>query len=402
MIMDERLIFHVDVNSAFLSWEATRRVSLGLDDLRLIPSAVGGDPNSRRSIISAKSIPAKKYNIQTGEPVSLALRKCPNLVVVEPDFKLYHECSQAFISICKEYAPVLEQFSVDECFLDMTGTSLIYPDPIATATEIKDRIKTELGFTVNIGIGSNKLLAKMASDFEKPDRVHTLFRNEIPSKMWPLPVGDLFLCGKSSAAKLKSMQINTIGDLARHDPAYIKSLLGDKGGTLLYCYANGIDDSVVSDQYEDAKSYGMSTTLEENVTSYDEAYQIILMLSDHVSRKMRKDNVRAHCVAVTVRDTEFKNKTHQRHLDESTDISGEIYNIACELCRETWDGKTPLRLINVTLSDVSGDEEPVQLSLFDDESREKSRKMDRAADAIRDRFGSSSIKRGSDLITKKQ
>ena len=396
------MIFHVDVNSAFLSWEAAKRVRLGLDDLRLIPSAVGGDPNSRRSIISAKSIPAKRYNIQTGEPVSLALRKCPELVVVAPDFNLYHECSQAFIAICKEYAPVLEQFSIDECFLDMTGTSLIYPDPVSTAAEIKNRIKEELGFTVNIGIGSNKLLAKMASDFEKPDKVHTLFKKDIPSKMWPLPVGDLFLCGKSSAAKLRALQINTIGDLAHQDIAYLKSILGDNGGTLLYCHANGIDDSVVSDQYEDAKSYGMSTTLEENVTSYDNAYQIILMLSDHVSRRMRKDNVRAHCIAVTVRDTEFKNKSHRRHLDESTDISGEIYKIACELCREIWDGRTPLRLINVTLSDVSGEDEPVQLSLFVDKAKEKSRKMDRAADAIRDRFGSSSLKRGSDLITEKK
>ncbi len=395
--MSERLIFHVDVNSAFLSWEAARRVSMGLPDLRLVPSAVGGDPNSRRSIISAKSIPAKKYNIKTGEPVSMALRKCPGLIIVEPDFALYHECSKNFISICREYAPVLEQMSVDECFMDMSGTSKIYPDPIKTAHEIKDRIKNELGFTVNIGIAPNKLLAKMASDFEKPDKVHTLFKEEIPRKMWPLPIGDLFFCGKAGAARLESMNIKTIGELANSDPVYIKSLLGDKGGTSLYYYSNGIDDSPVSDEREDAKSYGMSTTLEENITSLDEADQVLLMLSDHVSRKLRYDKVMANCVAVTIRDPDFNNKSHQRQLSEPTDITNEIYCVAKELIREIWDKKTPLRLLNVTLSKFSDENEPVQLSLFTDPLREKTRKMDRTADAVRDKFGSSSIKRGSEI-----
>ena len=374
---------------------------MGLPDLRLVPSIVGGDPSSRRSIVAAKSIPAKKYDIKTGEPVSLAMRKCPELVVVRPDFSLYHECSEAFIAICREYAPVVEQASIDECYLDMTGTELIYPDIIATAYEIKNKIRDQLGFTVNIGIGNNKLSAKMASDFEKPDKVHTLFRSEISEKMWPLPIGELFLCGKSSVSKLRAMQINTIGDLAKSDPSYIKMLLGEKGGTMLYCYANGIDDSPVSDEYEEAKSYGNSTTLEENITTTEEANQILLMLSDTVSRRMRKDSARASCVAVTIRDTEFNNKSHQRHLLESTDISGEIYQVATELFREIWDGKTPLRLLNITLSGVSSEDEPMQLSLFSDESKEKSRKMDRAADAIRDRFGSGAIRRGSEMVSKK-
>ena len=160
----------------------------GLPDLREIPSVVGGDPKQRTGIVVAKSIPAKKYGIQTGEPMAMALRKCPNLVVVPSDFRLYTENSLAFKAICRDYAPVVESFSIDEVFLDMTGTSLIYPDPIATAHEIKDKIHAELGFTVNVGISTNKLLAKMASDFEKPDKVHTLFPEEIPVKMWPLPI----------------------------------------------------------------------------------------------------------------------------------------------------------------------------------------------------------------------
>lgn len=398
--MSERLIFHIDVNSAFLSWEAAKRVSMGLPDLRLVPSIIGGDPDSRRSIVSAKSIPAKKYGINTGEPVSMALRKCPELIVAPPDFELYHRCSSAFIEICRSYAPVLEQASIDECYLDMTGTGIIYPNPVKTAHEIKDRIKNDLGFTVNVGIGNNKLLAKMASDFEKPDKVHTLYRSEIQAKMWPLPVGELFLCGKSSAARLKSARINTIGDLAKADISYIKSIIGNKGGTMLYCFANGIDDSEVSNEYEDAKSYGMSTTLEENVTSYDSGDQIILMLSDHVARRIRRDAVRAGCVAVTIRDTDFRNRSHQKHFPEPTDITSEIYKASTSLLREIWDGRTPLRLLNVTLSDMSAEDAPVQLSLFTDESREKSRKADRATDMIRDRFGSGAIKRGSELLPK--
>lgn len=189
----ERLIFHIDVNSAFLSWESARRVSQGLPDLREIPSCVGGDPKKRTGIVVAKSIPAKKYGIQTGEPVAMALRKCPNLVIVPSDFELYDKCSRAFKAICASFAPVMESFSIDEVFLDMTGTSLIYPDPVATAHELKDKIHRELGFTVNVGISTNKLLAKMASDFQKPDRVHTLFPDEIPEKMWSLPVRNLLL-----------------------------------------------------------------------------------------------------------------------------------------------------------------------------------------------------------------
>ena len=200
--MAERLIFHIDVNSAFLSWESAKRVSEGKEDLRLIPSAVGGDPAKRTGIILAKSIPAKKFGVTTGEPVSLALRKCPGLVLVPPDFHLYERNSRAFMEICRGYAPVLQKFSIDECFLDMTGTSKLYPDPIALAHQIKNEIRDTLGFTVNVGIGSNRLLAKMASDFEKPDKVHTLFKKEVPQKMWPLPVGDLLYVGKASTARL--------------------------------------------------------------------------------------------------------------------------------------------------------------------------------------------------------
>ena len=228
----QRLIFHVDVNSAFLSWEAARRVAAGEADLRLIPSAIGGDRDKRTGIILAKSIPAKAFGVTTGEPVGMALRKCPQLVLAPPDFRLYSKNSRAFIAICRRYAPVVEQVSIDECFLDMTGTGLLYPDPVAIAHIIKDTIFSELGFTVNVGIAPNKLLAKMASDFEKPDRVHTLFAHEIPQKLWPLPAGSLFSVGRSTAEKLTAARIRTIGDLARTDLAYLQKLTGVRTAAL--------------------------------------------------------------------------------------------------------------------------------------------------------------------------
>lgn len=230
----QQLIFHVDVNSAFLSWEAARRVAVGEDDLRLIPSAIGGDRDKRTGVILAKSIPAKKLGVTTGEPVAMALRKCPQLVLAKPDFRLYTKNSRAFIEICRRYAPVVEQVSIDECFLDMTGTHLLYPDPVAIARTIKDTIFSELGFTVNIGIAPNKLLAKMASDFEKPDQVHTLFAQEIPQKLWPLPVGDLYSVGRKTAEKLNAARIRTIGDLAASDLAHIQKIVGIKMGKLIH------------------------------------------------------------------------------------------------------------------------------------------------------------------------
>ena len=245
----ERLIFHVDVNSAFLSWESVRRIKEGLPDLRDIPACIGGDPTKRTGIVVAKSIPAKKCGVQTGEPVAMALRKCPNMVIVPSDFDLYVRCSRAFKKICASYTPVMESFSIDEVFLDMTGTSLLYPDPIAAAHEIKDRIYEELGFTVNIGISTNKLLAKMASDFEKPNKVHTLFPEEIPEKMWPLPVRELLFLGKASEKKLIEAGIRTIGDLAHAREADIQTLIGRKNGHQLYQYARGTSAMAICQRY---------------------------------------------------------------------------------------------------------------------------------------------------------
>ena len=395
----ERIIFHIDVNSAFLSWEAARIVRDGGEDIRLIPSVIGGDPNKRTGVVLAKSIPAKKYGIKTGEPLSAALRKCPNLFIARPDFSLYEKNSRAFMDICRDYTPTLEKFSIDECFLDMSGMHLIYPDPIATAHEIKDRIYRELGFTVNVGIGSNKLLAKMASDFEKPNKVHTLMSDEVETKMWKLPVRELFSVGASTAARLERSHIYTVGDLARRSVKAVQAIVGVKFGELIHAYANGVDNSPVSSQTEEAKGYSISTTFEEDITSMTDAKAILLMLSDSVSARMRADGAQAYCIGVTVRTGEFKNSSHQRKLFEATDITSDIYNVSSELIGELWDGHTPIRLIGISLTSLTRGESE-QISFFEDEDKEKKRKIDKTVDNIRNKFGSETVVRGTSYKTK--
>ena len=395
----ERLIFHVDVNSAYLSWEAAKRVRNGEPDLHLVPSCIGGDPKTRRGIVLAKSIPAKKFDVKTGEPLSMALRKCPGLIVAAPDFKLYSKNSRAFKDICRGYTSLMEEFSIDECFLDFSGTSHIYPDPIALATKIKDRIRDELGFTVNVGIGRNKLCAKMASDFEKPDKVHTLFPEEIQDKMWPLPVGDLLFIGKHTAAKLNEARIFTIGDLAKADLQRLTALLGDKSARQAHAYANGIDNSPVRDTPEDAKGYSNSITTEENITAIETANTILLSLCDSVTEHMRSDGVRANGVSVTIRYLDFKNRSHQKKLDHATDSASEVYDVAKSLLAELWKDKRPLRLMGVALTNVTKDTSAQQLSLFDEPNRqikqEKRERLDKTVSAIRNKFGFDAIQRGA-------
>lgn len=392
----ERLIFHIDVNSAFLSWEASRRVRLGGEDIRLIPSAIGGDRDKRTGVILAKSIPAKKFGIKTGEPVAMALRKCPDLFLAKPDFKLYEASSKAFMDICREYAPAVEKYSIDECFLDMSGTNRIYPDPVAIAHAIKNKIRDELGFTVNVGIGNCKLLAKMASDFEKPDKVHTLFHDEIALKMWPLSVRDLFSVGTSTAEKLEKARIRTIGDLANANLDYIQRIVGQKVGKQIYDYSNGIENSPVQSVSELSKGYSVATTLEDNIISYEQAHKVLLALSDSVTARMRADGAKAFCVGISIRSNDFKTRSHQMTLIDATDISREVYQISRQLYKELWDGHTPLRLIGISLTSITR-EDTIQMTLFPDEHRDKARRLDKATDTINAKFGASAIVRGANL-----
>ena len=240
-----RIIFHIDVNSAFLSWTAVDRLKKGEEiDIRTIPSIIGGDSESRRGIVLAKSTPAKKYGIITGEPIAMALRKCPELVSFPPDFHLYSENSRKMFQILSEYSDRIEQFSIDEGFLDYTGMERLFGPPIEAAETIRRRIQKELGFTVNIGVSTNKILAKMAGELEKPDKLITLFPEEIEEKLWPLPVEELFMIGKRTAPRLHNMGIHTIGDLAKFPLPFLEKEF-KSFGKMMHCYANGIDDSVV-------------------------------------------------------------------------------------------------------------------------------------------------------------
>ncbi len=391
----DHLIFHVDVNSAYLSWEAAKRVSQGEEDIRLIPSAIGGDREKRTGVILAKSIPAKKFNVRTGEPVAMALKKCPNLFLARPDFYLYEENSKAFMDICRRYTPIVEKYSIDECFLDMSRMKRLSADPIDLASSIKNEILDTLGFTVNIGVSTNKILAKMASDFQKPNMVHTLFPEEIECKLWPLPVGFLFSVGRTTELRLKKIHIHTVGDLAKTNITTIQRIVGDKMGRQIHDFANGIDNSPVLAEPEEAKGYSCSTTLDRDIKKSEEAYKVLLALADGAASRMRADKVKAFCISVTVRSHDFKNRSHQVNINEATDITAEIFKICKELFDEMWD-KTPIRLLGVSLSKLTK-EDNLQQTFLPNKERDRLRELDKVVDTIRYKFGSEKISWGSTL-----
>ena len=394
-----RIIFHIDVNSAFLSWTAVEQLKNGSKvDLREIPAIIGGDQSSRHGIVLAKSSLAKSYGIQTGEPVVNAFRKCPNLVTAPPNHKMYREKSRMLMDFLRTYTKKIEQVSVDECYMDFTGISGRFASPVEAAFEIKDKVKKRFGFTVNIGISDVKVLAKMASDFEKPDRVHTLFRKEIQEKMWPLPVRDLLFLGKASEQRLLQEGIKTIGDMARSGEAELKRILGEKAGHQLYRYANGIDDSPVRAEREEAKGYSAETTVEEDLVTYEQALALLLAQCDVVAARMRRDGKKCSCVAVTYRTLDFKTRSHQRAFEDPTDVTDEIFAQVKKLLYECWKCE-PLRLIGMALTDLTTDDFR-QISLFENpDEREKQKKADEAFDDIRRRFGNGMIVRGSTLST---
>ncbi len=394
--MADRVIFHVDANSAFLSWSAAYRVKvLGeTEDLRDVPSVVAGDKASRHSIILAKSVPAKKYGIQTGEPLFLALEKCPDLKVVPPDYPLYVEASRHFVEMLRQFSPQVQQYSIDEAWVDMTGTERLWGSPRLAAEQMRKRIWEELGFTVNVGISSNKLLAKMAGDLEKPNKVHTLFPEEMESKMWPLPVRDLFLVGSATEKKLKLMGIYTIGDLAKADVQILKKRLGKHGETIWH-YANGRNAELVTPEPAENKGYGNSVTTAEDVVTIDQAHQVLLSLCETVASRMRQDDKCGRCIAVHLRTNEFKHFTHQSVLAGATNMTSQIFEAACRVFDEAWDGVTPLRQLGVQMTRLSN-ESYQQYDLFSGVSAqqyEKKLRLDETVDALRDKFGEDIIRR---------
>lgn len=415
--MEERVIFHVDVNSAFLSWSALKILKNDPSalDIRTVPSAVAGDIETRHGIITARSIPAKKYGIKTAEPVRSALQKYPNLILVKPDFETYKNYSRAFIKILKEYSPAVEQISIDEAFMDMTGTKAMYSSlsgefPLNVAQKLKDDIYTRLGFTVNIGVSTNKLLAKMASDFEKPNKIHTLYQDEIPAKMWPLPINELYGCGKKTTERLNKEGIVTIGDAAKRDKKFFINILGNKFGTYIFESVRGISLDPVDTTERKPKSYSNEITLPRDISVENfnvDMPEIIKDLTDSVVKRLLKDNVRAFTVNITIKTNDFKSYTRQCTLPTATNKKADIEKNAFKLAKDLMlsntglfnEGKT-IRLVGVGVSNLE-DKDNRQLSLFDllDEKTlsEEDKKIQEITSHINHLFGDEVIKIASEL-----
>ena len=391
----ERQILHVDVNNAFLSWTAIDMLKNGSQiDIREIPAIIGGDESKRSGIVLAKSMKAKECGIKTADTIYQARIKCPGLKIYPSNFKVYREYSNKLYNLLLEYTDRIERFSIDECFLDMTNY-LMNDALINKAKEINKRVKEELGFTVNVGVAHNKLLAKMASDFTKPDRVHTLYEEEIPDKMWTLPVSELFMLGKRTVPKLYNMQIKTIGDLARTDKRILQDKFG-KHGIMMWEYANGIDESEVKYLKEKPKGIGNSVTLPEDISNIEKLEEILLALTEQVTYRLRKQKMLAKVVNVQLRTKDFVDTSHQRKMLSATASTKEIFNNAKELLKQMYRKGTPIRLIGLRLNDLI-DKEEMQISLFDNVKDRKQEKLDKAIDSLKDKYGYDLITRAGNM-----
>lgn len=398
--MKERIIFHIDVNNAFLSWTAVKLLQEGYDiDIRTIPSIIAGDESLRHGIVLAKSPVAKKYGIITAETTYSAKRKCKDVKMFPADMNYYHAKSKELMMYLSQFTPQIEQFSVDECFLDMSNTSFLYKDLINLAYTIKDYIKQHFGYTVNIGIANNKLCAKMASDFEKPDRVHTLFKEEIEKKMWPLPVGDLFMIGKKTQIKLKEMDINTIGDLAKTDIAKLTKIFKSQG-TVMWEYANGIDDSKVESEQLKNKCISVSETLPKDIDDIQKLKKVLFHQSERIGLELRKQEQYAQIIAVTLKTNEFKSYSKQHKLANATNLSEEIYKEAIKILEECYMGDS-IRNIGIRLSNLK-EKRNIQMSLFEKKDQTKEDEIQKTVDSINMKFGNNVIMKAALLEQKEQ
>lgn len=388
----EKIIFHVDVNSAYLSWNAVWDLQHGKAlDLRTVPAIVGGDPESRHGIVLAKSIPSKKFGIKTGETLFSALVKCPGLKIVPPRYSVYMKASEAMVEILREYSPLIERYSIDECFMDMSN--LTRENAIETATNLKERIYKELGFSVNVGISTGKLLAKMASDFKKPNRVHTLYPEEIKDKMWPLPVEELFMVGPKTAGKLRDMNINTIGELAQTNPDFLYSRF-KKYGYMIFAFARGIESSVVRNEGTvEMKGMGNSTTLPFDFTDKISCHNVLLSIGETLVPRLRAAERLAKTVSVHIRTTDFSSSSTQTTLAFATDSTSHLMAVACDLFDQLWNGE-PVRHLGISFSQLQN-KNIEQLSFFKDPKETKSKNIDRVIDMLRNKFGDESVIRAS-------
>ena len=390
----ERQIMHIDVNNAFLSWYAVWKLKNGEKiDIREIPAIIGGDETKRSGIVLAKSNIAKKFGIVTGETIYSARKKCPQVQIFQGDFKVYKEYSNKLYNLLLEYTDKIERFSIDECFLDMTEY-LMKSNLMDKAIEIRKRVNIELGFTVNIGLSTNKLLAKMASDFEKPNKIHTLYPNEIQEKMWKLPISDLFMLGRKTVPKLYNLNIRTIGDLAKFDLEKIIKIFG-KHGKQMWEYANGIDLSPVNYVFEVPKSISNSTTLVKDAISLETLEEILLTLTEYVTYRLRKYKLKASVVNVGLRTSSFKDFSHQKKLDNPTSNTKTIYLKSKELLIEMYKGQA-IRLVSLKVDGLCNKNE-FQISLFNNEGDKKQEELDKTLDNLKDKFGYTIVTRAGKL-----
>lgn len=391
----ERQILHVDVNNAFLSWTAVEMLKQGSKiDIREIPAIIGGDESKRSGIVLAKSMKAKECGIRTAETIYQAKIKCPGVKIFPSHYATYKKYSEQLYQLLLEYTDKIERFSIDECFLDMTQY-LMKDTLLNKAKEINKRVKEELGFTVNIGVAHNKLLAKMASDFTKPDKIHTLFENEIPYKMWHLPVSELFMLGKKTVPKLYNMNIRTIKDLAITDKKTLEKKFG-KHGIQMWEYANGIDNSEVKYLPEKPKGIGNSTTLPVNISEIEKLEEILLALVEQTTYRLRKYNLLGNTVSVQLRTKDFEDTSHQGKLIEATSNTKDIYQKAKELLHEMYKIRKPIRLVGVRIDNLIEKEEK-QISLFQNKNSEKQEKLDKVIDSLKEKYGYQSITRAGKL-----
>ena len=391
----QKQILHIDVNNAFLSWTAMDRLAQGEKvDIREIEAVIGGDESKRSGIVLAKSMKAKKRGVYTGETLYQARLKCPNLQVFKGDYKSYKKHSNDLYNLLLQYTDKIERFSIDECFLDMTeylGNDTL----LNKAYEISKRVKNELGFTVNIGVAHNKLLAKMASDFTKPDRVHTLFEEEVPTKMWTLPVSELFMVGKKTLPVLYKMHIKTIGDLAKQDKQEMIKKFG-KHGLMMWEYSNGIDKSKVHYLEEKPKGIGNSVTLPMDLVEKEKIEKVLLTLTEQVTYRLRKYNMYANVVNVQLRTKDFKDFSHQKKLMNATSNTKDVYKVAKELLDEMYKKGTFIRLVGLRVDNLI-DKDEVQLSLFNNDEEKKQEKLDEVVDKLKEKYGYNSVTRAGKL-----
>lgn len=399
--MKERIVFHIDVNNAFLSWTAVKLLKEGYgEDIRKIPSVIGGNEKERKGIVLAKSPIAKKHNIVTAETLYQARKKCPNLKVFTPDYNWYIEKSKELFEYLSQYSPSMEQFSIDECFIDMTGTKYLYKNYLELAHYIKDDIKTKFGYTVNIGIGNNKLCAKIASDFEKPDKVHTLLKDEIVQKLWPLDVGDLLFVGRKTKEELNKLSIYTVEDLAKTDIKVLKRHFKGQAEYLKNA-SYGIDESRIEEKKTKSKSISVSETLIYDCTNEDKLEELLFAFVEKTTRTLRTKKQYAKTIAVIFKNNKFETYSAQEKLERPSNSITEIYKIAISIFRKNYK-KDPVRLLGFRLTDLT-EQNDYQMSLFDkEETKKSSDTVQTTIDNINKKFGKSIVAPASiKLISKK-